>query len=56
MPGIDYEAIKLQEQAMRSKVLQRAKDHPGKSISAQKLLAIFVSVFAVLTILLIIWK
>ena len=46
--GVDYEAIKLQEQAMRNRVLQRAKDHPPKPMSAKKLFIILGIAFVLL--------
>ncbi len=49
-PGVDYEAMKLQQQAMNNRVLQRAKEHPGKAMKAWKLLLIIGVVFAALIV------
>ena len=46
--GVDYEAVKLQEQAMRNRVLQRAKEHPPKPMSAGKLFLILGIAFFIL--------
>ena len=46
MPGVvDYEAIKQQQQAMNHRVLQRAKEHPGKPMKLWKLLLIIGPIF-----------
>ena len=49
MPGVvDYEAIKQQQQAMNNRVLQRAKEHPGKPMKFWKLLLIIGPIFLVM--------
>ena len=37
---VDYEAMKLQQQAMNATVLERARKHPGKPMKAWKLFLI----------------
>jgi hypothetical protein len=55
MPGVvDYEAIKQQQQAMNHRVLQRAKEHPGKPMKLWKLLLIIGPIFLVLVALTVI--
>ncbi len=55
MPGVvDYEAIKQQQQAMNNRVLQRAKEHPGKPMKLWKLLLIIGPIFLVLVALTVI--
>ncbi|MBR6312359.1 MAG: hypothetical protein IKR51_05220 [Oscillospiraceae bacterium] len=49
-PGVDYEQLKLAQQAMNATVLQRAKEHPGKPMKAWKLFLIIGSILAVMII------
>ena len=46
MPGpVDYEQMKLTQQAMNATVLQRAKEHPGRPMKAWKLFLIIGAFF-----------
>lgn len=54
--GVDYEAVKLQEQAMRNRVLQRAKEHPPKPMSAKKLFLILGIAFFILIAVFIVFS
>ncbi len=47
-PGVDYEQLKLAQQAMNATVLQRAKEHPGKPMKAWKLFLIIGVIFALM--------
>ncbi len=51
MPGpVDYEQMKLTQQAMNATVLQRAKEHPGRPMKAWKLFLIIVAFFAAMIV------
>jgi capsular polysaccharide biosynthesis protein len=45
---VDYEAMKLQQQAMNATVLERAKKHPAKPMKAWKLFLIIGVIFALM--------
>ena len=47
---VDYEAMKLQQQAMNATVLERARKHPPKPMKAWKLFLIIGSILAVMII------
>jgi hypothetical protein len=49
-PSVDYEQLKLAQQAMNATVLQRAKEHPGKPMKAWKLFLIIGSFFVVMIV------
>ena len=42
---VDYEAMKLQQQAMNATVLERARKHPAKPMKAWKLFLIIGAFF-----------
>ncbi|MCR5648947.1 MAG: hypothetical protein K6F67_05365 [Oscillospiraceae bacterium] len=42
---VDYEQMKLTQQAMNATVLQRAKEHPGQPMKAWKLFLIIGAFF-----------
>jgi capsular polysaccharide biosynthesis protein len=48
MAGVDYEAVKLQQQAMNATVLDRAKKHPAKPMKAWKLFLIIGIIFVLM--------
>ncbi len=45
---VDYEAMKLQQQAMNATVLERARKHPPKPMKAWKLFLIIGVIFALM--------
>jgi len=45
---VDYEAMKLQQQAMNATVLERARKHPAKPMKAWKLFLIIGVIFALM--------
>ena len=48
MAGVDYEAVKLQQQAMNATVLERAKKQPAKPMKAWKLFLIIGIIFVLM--------
>ena len=45
---VDYEQMKLTQQAMNATVLERARKHPGKPMKAWKLFLIIGVIFALM--------
>ncbi|MBO6010742.1 MAG: hypothetical protein J6P71_02955 [Oscillospiraceae bacterium] len=53
MAGVDWDAVKRQQEAMNAHVMTRANAHPGKTMKTWKLLLIVGVVFVAMIVFLI---